>query len=46
MVEQRFLKPVNRDLVISSADPIELIDLMNNFKPDIDEVWFRDKNLI
>jgi len=46
MVEQRFLKPVNRDLVISSADPIELIDLMNNFKPDIDEVWFRDRNLI
>jgi uncharacterized protein (TIGR00730 family) len=46
MVEQRFLKPVNRDLVISSTDPIELIDLMNNFKPAVDEVWFRDRNLI
>jgi len=46
MVEQRFLKPVNRELVLSSADPIELINLMNNFKPDVDEVWFRDRNLI
>ena len=45
MVEQRFLKPVNRDLIISSADPIELIHLMNNFKPDVDEVWFKDRNL-
>jgi len=45
MVEQRFLKPVNRDLIISSTDPIELIDLMNNFKPHVDEVWFRDRNL-
>jgi uncharacterized protein (TIGR00730 family) len=34
MVEQRYLKPTNRALVISSADPI---------KPD--EVWFRDRNL-
>ena len=45
MVEQRFLKPVNRNLIISSADPIELIHLMNNFKPDVDEVWFKDRNL-
>jgi hypothetical protein len=46
MVEQRFLKPVNRELVLSSADPIELINLMNSFKPDVDEVWFKDRNLI
>jgi len=46
MVEQRFLKPVNRQLVLSSGDPIELISLMNNFKADTDEVWFRDRNLI
>jgi uncharacterized protein (TIGR00730 family) len=46
MVEQRFLKPVNRQLVLSSRDPIELISLMNNFKADTDEVWFRDRNLI
>jgi uncharacterized protein (TIGR00730 family) len=46
MVEQRFLKPVNRELVLSSGDPIELISLMDNFKVDVDEVWFRDRNLI
>jgi len=46
MVEQRFLKPVNRQLVLSSGDPIELINLMDNFKVETDEVWFRDRNLI
>lgn len=45
MVEQRFLKKVNRDLVITSADPIELVDLLSNFKAEPDEVWFRDRNL-
>ena len=45
MVEQRFLKPVNRQLVLSSGDPIELISLMNNFSAETDEVWFRDRNL-
>lgn len=46
MVEQRFLKPVNRELVLSATDPIELVDIMNNFKVKPDEVWFRDRNLI
>ena len=46
MVEQRFLKPVNRELVLSATDPIELVDLMNDFKVKTDEVWFRDRNLI
>ncbi|MGN6637778.1 MAG: TIGR00730 family Rossman fold protein, partial [Mucilaginibacter sp.] len=32
MVEQKFLKPANRQLVITSGDPIELISLMENFK--------------
>lgn len=45
MVEHRFLKLVNRQLVISSADPVELLHLMENFKPVTDEVWFRDRNL-
>lgn len=45
MVEQRFLKPVNRQLVITSADAIELIDLMENVKIEPDEVWFKDRNL-
>jgi uncharacterized protein (TIGR00730 family) len=46
MVEQRFLKPVNRKLVLSSGDPIELISLMDSFKVETDEVWFRNRNLI
>src|SRR6201996_7380229 len=46
MVEQKFLKPANRSLVITSGDPIELIDLMEHFDAKPDEVWFRDRNLI
>lgn len=45
MVEQRFLKPLNRELVLSSANPIELVDLMGNFSAKPDEVWFKDRNL-
>jgi uncharacterized protein (TIGR00730 family) len=46
MVEQRFLKQANRELIITSGDVIELVSLMNNFKADTDEMWFRDRNLI
>ena len=45
MVEQRFLKPVNRQLVITSADAIELVSLMENITIEPDDVWFRDRNL-
>lgn len=45
MVEQRFLKPANRDLVITSGDPIELVNLMDSFNVSPDEVWFKDRNL-
>jgi len=45
MVEQRFLKPVNRQLVITSADAIELVDLMEQVKIEPDDVWFKDRNL-
>jgi uncharacterized protein (TIGR00730 family) len=45
MVEQRFLKPANRNLVITSADPIELVTLLENCKVNPDEVWFKDRNL-
>lgn len=45
MVEQQFLKPANRKLVLTSGDPIELVNLMENFKAKPDEVWFRDRNL-
>jgi predicted Rossmann-fold nucleotide-binding protein len=46
MVEQRFLKPANRKLVITSGDPVELISLMSDFKAAPDEVWFKDRNLV
>lgn len=45
MVEQKFLKPLNRELVITSGNAIELVDLMSKFNPQPDEVWFRDRNL-
>jgi hypothetical protein len=45
MVEQRFLKPANRKLVITSGDAIELVNLMETCKVEPDEVWFRDRNL-
>ena len=45
MVEQKFMKSANRDLVITSGDPIELINLMDGFDVKPDEVWFKDRNL-
>lgn len=45
MVEQKFLKPTNRELVITSGDPLELVSLMDSFNATPDEVWFRDRNL-
>ena len=45
MVEQHFLKPANRKLVLTSADAIELVTLMENCKIEPDEVWFKDRNL-
>lgn len=45
MVEHRFLKPANRNLVLSSGDPIELISMMNSIDVKPDEVWFRDRKL-
>ena len=46
MVDQRFLKPVNRELVLTSSNPIELVSLMESFKAEPDDVWFKDRNLI
>jgi len=43
MVEHKLLKEKNRALVIDSADPLVLIEEMNAFKANPDEVWFRDK---
>jgi uncharacterized protein (TIGR00730 family) len=43
MVEQRFLKPGNRNLLITSTDAIELIDLMENSNLKPDDIWYKDK---
>ena len=45
MVEKKFLKPLNRDLVLSHSDPAELVLLMENFNSNPDEVWFEVRNL-
>ena len=45
MMEKKFLKPMNRELVISHADPRSLVELMEKFNSKPDEVWFRDRNL-
>jgi len=45
MVEQRFLKPGNRGLLLTSTDPIDLIYQMENTPPKPEDIWFRDKNL-
>jgi uncharacterized protein (TIGR00730 family) len=45
MVAQRYLKPANRKLVLSSGDPVELVALLENCEVNPDEVWFRDRNL-
>jgi uncharacterized protein (TIGR00730 family) len=46
MVEQRFLKQHNRDLVINSSDPAELVTKMKEFKAVPEAVWFKDRDLI
>jgi len=45
MVQSKFLKPANRDLVFNESDAETLIDKMDNFSAVPDEVWFRDRNL-
>lgn len=45
MVQHRFLKQANRDLVFNETDPAILVSKMLDFKAAPDEVWFRDRNL-
>jgi len=45
MVQSRFLKPANRDLVFNEADAEILINKMDDFSAIPDEVWFRERNL-
>lgn len=46
MVEKKFLKPANRELVFNESDPEILVKKMINFNAEPDEVWFKDRNLI
>lgn len=46
MVQNRFLKQANRDLVFNEADASILINKMDNFSATPDDVWFHDRNLI
>jgi len=45
MVQSKFLKPANRDLVFNEADAEILINKMDNFSAIPDEVWFKERNL-
>jgi uncharacterized protein (TIGR00730 family) len=46
MVEHKFLKPINRDLVLSNDKVVELLVQMDAFDVQPDDVWFKDRNLI
>lgn len=45
MVEKRFLKPINRNLVLSHSEPRKLLEMMYNTELKSDEVWFNERNL-
>ncbi|MEH3115711.1 TIGR00730 family Rossman fold protein [Pedobacter terrae] len=45
MVQSKFLKPANRNLVLNEADAKTLINKMDDFSAIPDEVWFRERNL-
>jgi uncharacterized protein (TIGR00730 family) len=45
MVDQKFLKPINRELVLSHDNPGSLVTLMEKCNSTPDDVWFRDRNL-
>ena len=45
MVDKKFLKPINRELVLSHDNPESLVTLMEKYNSMPDDVWFRDRNL-
>ncbi len=45
MVAQKFLKPINRELVLNDDKAGPLITKMELFDAQPDDVWFRDRNL-
>lgn len=46
MVQSKFLKSANRDLVFNESDATVLIEKMDHFSAVPDEVWFKEKDLI
>lgn len=46
MVENKFLKQANRDLVYNEAEADILVEKMSGFSASPDEVWFKERNLI
>jgi len=45
MMERKFLKPINRGLILSHAEPADLIKIMENFNTKTEDIWFKDRNL-
>lgn len=45
MMERKFLKPLNRELVLSHPEPNGLIQMMENFYTKSKKNWFNDRNL-
>ncbi|MCX2575033.1 LOG family protein [Pedobacter sandarakinus] len=45
MVQSRFLKQANRDLVFNETDAAVLIEKMDQFSATPDDVWFKERNL-
>jgi uncharacterized protein (TIGR00730 family) len=45
MVQNRFLKATNRDLVFNESNPTLLVSKMLSFSAKPDDVWFKDRNL-
>ena len=45
MVQNRFLKQANRQLVLSSDEPAELIKMMRNQSAKPEEVWFKNQDI-
>ncbi|MFM6976094.1 MAG: TIGR00730 family Rossman fold protein [Sphingobacteriaceae bacterium] len=45
MVDRKFLKPINRNLVLNAFEVPALLIQMEAFDVEPDEVWFKDRNL-
>lgn len=45
MVDQKLLQPANRELVLTAADPAEIIKKMQAFGAVANDAWFKDRNL-